>query len=328
MSKHKMIAAMLSVTLTIGMIQSANHVLPSFPAAAEDQPAETTASETVLHLENPFNKQDDAEVPYDRTRWVQPPEWNCPRIDPKDYDGGIMVYFDKLGLEPENSHGKVQRIYCSVTDAAEPINCLKFHIFYDTRLTLQPDRNGDVVTPGKAVSNFTTGSAMLEEGQLAYYAYSSDDIALGSGSLFTLDFIIPENAQPGDFYPIGIAYVDDGIAYDTFLNSAKDDAGKLQMTYVFTKGIYNGFIKMLGEKPTTAATTAPFTALNGDYNNDHTLSVADAVLLARFLAENNELTDDQIAAILNHDPDFDSDGFVNVFDVVELLTFLQSYAAQ
>ena len=89
---------------------------------------------------------------------------------------------------------------------------------------------------------------MVKEGQLVFYATSSTDKLLSAGCIFTVDFIVPENAEPGDLYPFGLAYVNDGIATDTFINSAKDDAGKLQMTYVFTKGIYNGYIRMNGEK--------------------------------------------------------------------------------
>ncbi len=158
-----------------------------------------------------------------------------------------MLFFDKIGLEPENARGNVQRIYFSITGATEPVSHIKFHIFYDTRLTVKENSNGDVITTGKGLKEFTTGSSMIEEGQLVFYVYSKDTM-LNASCLFTIDFIIPENAEPGEVYPIGIAYVDDDIAYDTFINSENDDAGKLQMTYVFTKGIYNGYIKMLGEK--------------------------------------------------------------------------------
>ncbi|MBP1591416.1 MAG: hypothetical protein ILP22_05210, partial [Oscillospiraceae bacterium] len=40
--------------------------------------------------ENPCNRQDDMEVPYDRTAWVQPESWNSPKYDPRDYEGWIM----------------------------------------------------------------------------------------------------------------------------------------------------------------------------------------------------------------------------------------------
>ena len=103
------------------------------------------------------------------------------------------------------------------------------------------------MAPGKGISEnpFTSGSAIVKEGELAFYAYSNKDISVDKRCIFTIDFIVPENAKSGDLYPIGLAYVDDGIAADCFINLKKDDAGRKQMAYLFQKGIYNGYIKIL-----------------------------------------------------------------------------------
>ena len=238
-----------------------------------------------------------------------------------------MVYFDKIGLDPDYTQGKTQRVYCSVRGAAEPVSQMKFHVYYDTRLTIKENAEGEVMNKGKAVTDFTTGSAMVEEGQLSFYAYSDHDIALNNGSLFTIDFIVPEDAEPGDVYPIGIVYTDDGIVYDTFINSARDKAGKLQMTYLFTKGIYNGYIKMMGEKkmPVSTTTTTETSSaaedepLAGDVNCDKEITVADAVLLCRVLSEDTSLD----AVALQWDTmDMDSDGILTVSDVMCILKMI------
>ena len=124
---------------------------------------------------------------------------------------------------------------------------MKFHIFYDTRLTVKKNSKGEAVAPGKGISEnpFTSGSAIVKEGELAFYAYSNKDISVDKRCIFTIDFIVPENAKSGDLYPIGLSYVDDGIAADCFINLKKDDAGRKQMAYLFQKGIYNGYIKIL-----------------------------------------------------------------------------------
>ena len=268
--------------------------------------------------ENPFNRQDDAEVPYDRKSWIQPREWNSPTIDPRNYKGGIMLFFDKLGLEPDYAKGKVQRIYFSITGATEPVSHIKFHIFYDTRLTVKENSNGEVITTGKALQDFTTGSSMVEEGQLVFYAYS-DDTMLNNGSIFTIDFIVPENAEQGEVYPFGISYVYDGIAYDTFLNSEQNDAGKLQMAYVFTKGIFNGYIKINGEKKTTSVPPAEYTL--GDVNNDSQINAVDASSVLTYYAristdQNGGYTEDQELAA-----DVDNDGLINAVDASNILSY-------
>ncbi|MCR5518472.1 MAG: hypothetical protein K6F17_07875 [Lachnospiraceae bacterium] len=200
---------------------------------------------------NPCNKQDNRKVDYDGSRWVQPPEWNCPTINPRNYDGGLMIYFDKIGLEPGYANGKVQRVYVSVWGVRTAVSTMKFHVFYDTRLKVKTN-NGQMMKPGRAVEAFTTSSEMVTEGELIFSATSQNDVQLDNASLFTIDFIIPEDAKAGDYYPIGMSYVDG----DCFINKAKDDAGKLQMTYAFTKGIYNGYLKIMGGEP-PVETTAP-----------------------------------------------------------------------
>ena len=282
--------------------------------------------------DNPFDKQDDTEVPYDGKRWIQPKEWNVPTINPKDYEGGIMLYCDKIGLEPEYARGKVQRVYFSITDADEPVSYVKFHIFYDTRLKIRENSAGKVITTGKGLKSFTTGSAMIEEGKLAFYAYSSEDTLIDKSCLFTIDFVVPENAEQGELYPIGIAYEDDGIVADTFINSRKDEAGKLQMTYLFTKGIYNGYIKILGEKKTTTTVTSAVTSTTvkpvptpgystGDANGDGKIDANDATLvLVNYsllsTGEKMQLTESQQKAA-----DVNGDGKIDASDATMILQY-------
>lgn len=203
----------------------------------------TTTAAKSYDPSNPFNKQDNKEVKYDPSPWKQSKNWT----DPKGYNGGIMVYMDKIGLQPEYARGKVQRVYISVANEDVPVSMMKFHIFYDTRLTVKKNSKGEAVAPGKGISEnpFTSGSAIVKKGELAFYAYSNKDISVDGRCIFTIDFIVPENAKSGDLYPIGLAYVDDGIVADCFINQKKDDAGRKQMAYLFQKGIYNGYIKIL-----------------------------------------------------------------------------------
>ena len=68
--------------------------------------------------------------------------------------------------------------------------------------------------------------------------------------------------------------------------------------------------------------------LAGDVNSDGVLSVADAVILARFVAEDEKLTAKQIAAISGSDSaDLDSDGIVTMLDVNALLRKLATASA-
>ena len=153
---------------------------------------------------------------------------------------------------------------------------------------------------------------------------------LNASCLFTIDFIIPENAEPGEVYPIGIAYVDDDIAYDTFINSENDDAGKLQMTYVFTKGIYNGYIKMLGEKKTTATTTTTITTTTcvstaeydlGDVNNDGLINAVDASSVLAYYAHISTGSDGDYSDSQKKSADVDYNRIIDAVDAAKILSY-------
>ena len=336
--KNRLINRFISAITGLAFVFSVCHCSPDSIIRTDSALYSTSVAEsrhtavgTDSGLENQFNYQDDMEVPYDRKSWIQPREWNSPKIDPKDYKGGIMIYFDKIGLEPEYARGKVQRIYCSITGATEPISSLKFHIFYDTRLTVKENADGEFITAGRGLNSFTTGSSMIEEGKLVFYAVS-ENTDLDQSCLFTIDFIVPENADQGELYPFGISYVDDGIAYDTFINSEQDDAGKLQMTYVFTKGIYNGYIRMNGEKKTTTATTVTTTTTTtayispdeytlGDVNGDGRINAVDASLVLAYYARistNQEGGYDQKQRLA---ADVNFDGVINAVDASNILAY-------
>lgn len=334
--KKRLLTRFISLITSLALALSLYYYFPDSIIKANSTDlteAESVADVSDTISDNPFDKQDDMEVPYDRTRWVQPKDWNTPKIDPRDYDGGIMLYFDKIGLELEYAKGKVQRVYFSITGATEPVSYIKFHVFYDTRLTVKENSAGKFITAGKGLNGFTTGSAKIEDGQLSFYAYGEDTL-LDHSCLFTIDFIVPENAEQGEVYPIGLAYKDDGIAADTFINSHKDEAGKLQMTYVFTKGIYNGYIRILGEKKTTTTTTTTTTTVTttansdetteyklGDVNDDGMVNAVDASSVLAYYAristnQEGEYNEEQmLAADVNHD------GMINAVDASNILAY-------
>ena len=76
---------------------------------------------------------------------------------------------------------------------------------------------------------------------------------------------------------------------------------------------YNLKFESIGEAPQQC---------KGDYNADGEVTVADAVLLARFVSEDMTLTAKQITDILKAEPDYDSDGFVTILDAASLLNKL------
>ena len=131
-----------------------------------------------------------------------------------------------------------------------------------------------------------------------------------------------------------MAYTDDGIVADTFINSHKDEAGKLQMTYVFTKGIYNGYIRILGEKKTTTTTPTTTTTVTtkanpdetteyklGDVNNDRMINAVDASEVLTYYAMTSTNKNGDLDANQKLAADVDRNGSINAVDASNILSY-------
>ncbi|MBR5165455.1 MAG: hypothetical protein IKW87_07860 [Ruminococcus sp.] len=225
-----------------------------------------------------------------------------------------MLFFDKIGLEPEYAKGKVQRVYFSVVGVEEPVNMMRFHFFYDTRLKVRENPKGEVVTAGTSVEGFTTGSVMVEEGQLEFYAYS-EERSVRKGSIFTVDFVVPEDADSGEVYPFGIVYVVDDVGKDLFIDRSQSGAGRLQMAYVFQKGIYNGWIKMNGEKRKPAL-------MLGDPNGDGKVDAKDATfVLGEYALRSTDGVTEPLPPEIETAADVNADGFIDAKDASSILAY-------
>lgn len=189
---------------------------------------------------NYCDKQDNKEAEYDGSYWKQPDRWKADYIDPTKYTGDVRIWFDKVTLKSNEARGKVQRIYCHVTGASYKVNSVSLHILYDTRLT--PKRNYvRYVTNGNSLRAFASVEGNFEPGVLELIATCNLN-SLVDGNLFYIDFKLPDDAMPGDVYPVGIRYDYTDVTYDLFYDHEQDYQGKLMMAYVFTEGIENGYI--------------------------------------------------------------------------------------
>lgn len=186
--------------------------------------------------------QDNKEAPYDGSYWIQPPKWNAEPIDPSEYTGDAKIWFDKVEVKSTEARGKVQRIQCYVSGAERKVNTVSLHILYDTRLTpiMKIDR---YVNLGDALCAFASVDGNFEPGVLELVATNNINY-LFDGTMFYVDFKLPDDARPGDVYPIGIRYENHDVTYDLFYNSEQDYEGRLTMAHIFTNGIENGYISV------------------------------------------------------------------------------------
>ena len=165
------------------------------------------------------------------------------------------------------------------------------------------------------------------------YVWNAGDgrnlVAKDGAVLTTLKFTVPADAQPGDEYP---------ISFRSDLCKVIDQEGvQLNITYVDGKIVIPGTATTTKAPTTTTSeapatttstqttTTAPVgTVLYGDTNVDGRVSIADAVLLNKYLAGKAEMTEQ---GKINADCDKHSTE-LNLDDTTMILKFLAQLIEQ
>ena len=244
-----------------------NTLKRTFAALAVSAVAASMASMTAAAaFDNGCDKQDNKEVVYGSSsmKWEQPAKWKVDPIDPSNYTGSAKVSFDKVKIPYEKAvqmakDGTVQTISLNVSGAAGTVNAVGFHTFYDTRLTLVPNKRGKAFTNGDAIADFMGDAVKIADGQYNFVASAGGNY-LEDGKIFSIDFKLPADVKAGDLYPIGLQFWSDGTTTDLFYNQEQNAAGRLQMAYIFTQGIENGYIAIDTTTSTTSTTTTTSTS--------------------------------------------------------------------
>ncbi len=114
------------------------------------------------------------------------------------------------------------------------------HICYDNRLTIAEKSSGYAVEYlNMTISSEYTPS--YEYGMNEVFLATSGNSCTGmDGTMWTITFILPDNAENGDVFPIDIVYKENSETADMFSNVTNNRDGQLMSAYTFTKGIYNG----------------------------------------------------------------------------------------
>lgn len=247
MKKGKLFAFTAAAAMTVCLMPQ------SVSAEGQTSADVSVIGQNKTAADNYCNKQDNKEAPYDSSYWIQPTKWMSDPISPDDYEGNVRLWFDKFTLSASEaksliSGNKTVPVKFHVKGAAKKASVLAFHVIYDTRLTPvnQGSSKNSKMKAGYAIEGkFSSLETQIDNGCISWVSSAADDI-LYDGVIFSMEFRLPDNAKAGDLYPIGIRYDYDGITSDLFYNSRQDYEGKQMMTYVFNKGIENGYIKIEG----------------------------------------------------------------------------------
>ena len=207
------------ILLFLGMI-----IFPSPAARAAD--------------DNPFDKQDNKTVPYEGGLYFGVSEQDTENAATKP-----QITVDKLGFDDVPT-GEIA-VNISIYDAAGNWSASGLHIGYDTRLTLVPRSDGKPFEVGDACTPLMNSIRKIRDGRL-YTSTSGSSDKGRNGVMYTLYFRLPDNAKAGDIFPVGIFYNPDKTYPSLFSNTNQDEEGLEMQSWVFYKGITNGFIRING----------------------------------------------------------------------------------
>ncbi len=144
----------------------------------------------------------------------------------------------------------------TVKDAEGKYAPTGFHVDYDSKLTLV-ERDGDIAELGDAGKKLKSKD-MTKNGDHGFFVTTGSPENTGrDGVLWEFDLKLPSDAKVGDKYEVNIMYKSTETAKDLFTNVAQNDEGQLMQAWVFTNGIEQGYIEVVG--PTTTTTTPPTT---------------------------------------------------------------------
>lgn len=130
-------------------------------------------------------------------------------------------------------------------------------IYYSDRLTLKTKANGKAaVAEGSAIADLAVKTNKVDdsctrEGFDSWFFTTGGEGDYGvDGTMWTVTFTIPADAEEGEVFPLDIVYQAVGSTKDAFFDYDRTEAGQLMEAYVFTQGIYSP------ENPTFAADPA------------------------------------------------------------------------
>lgn len=157
----------------------------------------------------------------------------------------ITVSHEVITLKDAEKNPK-RTVSVSVSGADLKYAATGFHIYFDKRLslTITPYRSVECVS-GNATAALTTVPATIDPTASEYdmkgiFVTTSGVKNNGKdGIMWKLSLTLPDDAAPGDVYPIDILYKANDLHRDTFQSFETDKASSLMRAYTFTQGIYN-----------------------------------------------------------------------------------------
>lgn len=230
------------------------------------------------------------------------------QIDACEVKPKITVGSKVLTIEEAKANSYVE-IPINVSGANYKYASTGLHIYYDSRLEIARNSIGLLdIEKGDAIRNLGTAvpqedPSAAEMGMNGVFLTTASDKTLGEdGTMWTINFILPDTATNGDVFPIDIIYRSNSKTSSMFSDVANTKNGKLISAYTFTRGIYNGVTSSFVPDSNDVSRCSAIAALSpdvdgyiaiedttkgnticGDANCDGTIDLADATSIIQHI---------------------------------------------
>lgn len=227
--------------------------------------------------------------------------------DPKETESPaqpdvVKIAIDQTELLPEELAAADYVVPVYVRLQQNPgVTAAQFNVYVDSRCTFTSSAGEDVEDTGMVVF----GTGFIEEnpdiGALCY-AGASGSLVSDTGPIIRLDVRVPENARPGDVFPIVYNKAPENITLQEEPPVWNDRTQNPSIYYESTA--VDGYIRIGSD-------------IKGDADGSCTLELADVVLLQRYLLGLEPLPRPDLADIVE-------DGIINVLDLCLLKRWVYS----
>ena len=257
------------------------------------------------------------------------------------YPVGSDVYVERAEVKPSLSLSRLevpidkisdeQVVEMTIEGAAEKYAPTGLHIKFDDRLELLMD-DGDYAEKGpalKRLSGTQYPDFCDDEGVLhgMFLTTSAKENYGRDGVMWRFRVKLPEDAKVGDEYPIELLFKRNVTinTQDVFTNCLDDKSGKLMEAWLFTRGVEQGYIRVIdkveeAEETEEVEEVVEKKAPKGDLNGD---GVVDAVDASRLLS-NYATYSTGIAVPTEEDiyvSDVNGDGMIDAIDASNVLAY-------
>jgi hypothetical protein len=206
-----------------------------------------------------------------------------------------------------------QTVNVSLKGSKRKYDSVGLHFIYDSRLKVIKNEYDESVT-----YNGNLSFECMDLGNNEIFISNMGSQGKDGDALWQITFVLPENAKPGDLYPIGIEYRTMFITEDCFNNHYCTTEGKLMEAWLFTKGINNGYINV--EENIADDTIIEDIINTGDVNGDGMINAVDAsrvlVMYAALNAGAAEVSENDMAVC-----DINKDNMLNAVDASLILAY-------